>query len=294
MHGLDVFARTNSVPTGGFGRGKPFAYGNSWQYNSQSDRHSRTACWGVFFDLLNTSSLLQSHAHAGKIGLGINHPLIGATGAKKNLDLVIAKRSVDKAPLLTFRQLATQYKLMLSPAEQAVLAALPDVPVLDITGMPVLLALEAKAVMTAHGKVAKSRLLSELRDAHVIVHGNSANAIAAGFVLVNNETRFISTVVNKWPLPPLPGGMPARWSTHKQPGDTLKVVNEMAQIPMTSGNSNFGYDCFGTSVVMCRNDGSLITVVTPNPPSPPVSSPQHYDNFIHCMAHQYGMRFGHI
>jgi len=45
--------------------------GKLWQYHSRSDRHSKTACWAILFDLLRTSALLRDHAAAGKVGFGI-------------------------------------------------------------------------------------------------------------------------------------------------------------------------------------------------------------------------------
>ena len=32
--------------------------GRLWQYHSRSDLHSKVACWGVLFDLLQQSALL--------------------------------------------------------------------------------------------------------------------------------------------------------------------------------------------------------------------------------------------
>ena len=57
MLGPRILARTMSVPTAG--AGKPFRFGNLWQYHSRSDRHSKVACWGLVLDLLGDCPLLR-------------------------------------------------------------------------------------------------------------------------------------------------------------------------------------------------------------------------------------------
>ena len=62
------------------------------------------------------------------------------------------------------------------------LAALP--PLVEGAVGAVLVALEAKAAMTAHCK-ARPRLYDELNSSHLTVHGASSQALAVGFVMVN-------------------------------------------------------------------------------------------------------------
>jgi hypothetical protein len=69
MDALDILVRTLSTPVP-IGPSK-----TPWQYHSRSDRHSKIACWGVLFDLLQTSSLLQAHVADGKTFFGVNHTM---------------------------------------------------------------------------------------------------------------------------------------------------------------------------------------------------------------------------
>ena len=69
MHGPEILARFLQVP------GSPDKYGNRWQYNSRSDRHSKVGSWGVALDLLSTSSTLREHARIGRVVLGVNHTM---------------------------------------------------------------------------------------------------------------------------------------------------------------------------------------------------------------------------
>jgi hypothetical protein len=47
MDALDILVRTLSTPVP-IGPSK-----TPWQYHSRSDRHSKIACWGILFDLLD-------------------------------------------------------------------------------------------------------------------------------------------------------------------------------------------------------------------------------------------------
>src|SRR6266545_2575991 len=70
--------------------------GRMWQYHSRSDLHSKVACWGVLFDLLQQSELLKNHAASGKVIFGTNHEMRSfATNRKKKLDLVVARPAGD-------------------------------------------------------------------------------------------------------------------------------------------------------------------------------------------------------
>ncbi|WP_231743609.1 hypothetical protein [Mycobacterium sp. GA-2829] len=157
--------------------------GRAWQYHSRSDRHSKTACWAIAFDLLNTSSLLKQHVADGKVSFAINRKMNNwQTGRSKNLDLVIARasRGGGETASVGLEELAERYAIRLSDAERALLRSLPSSPA-GAAGSTVLVALEAKACMTAHMK-ARPRLFDELDASHSTVHGDNNNALAVGFV----------------------------------------------------------------------------------------------------------------
>ena len=146
MHGPQILATSMSIPQ---------PRGDSkelWQYHSRSDLHSKVACWGVFFDMLRTSALLQKHAASGKVIFGVNFEMRDyATGRKKNLDLVIARPSSDgeNGSARTLGDLADGWGIVLSPSQKAELEHLPAITEGSVTGSGVLVALEAKATMTA-------------------------------------------------------------------------------------------------------------------------------------------------
>lgn len=282
MHGPHILARFLEVP------GDPDKYGNRWQYNSRSDRHSKVGCWGVAFDLLVASARLREHAASGKVVLGVNHSMTDfATGRRKKLDLVIARPSSPVGPLSrTFKGLASAYGIALTDTEKRHLDSLPDIPVADVGA--VLIALEAKACMTAHIK-SLPRLYDELNSSHLCVHGASSAALAIGYVQVNNSDAFVSSVTNNRPL----SDNPVVWSTHKQPHDTLRVIEKIKEIPRRSKSSEVGFDGIGLSVLDFRNDGGSVSIVN-SAPAPQQGDSFHYASMIVRMANEYDATFGSI
>jgi hypothetical protein len=289
MHGPNILAATLSIPTSGSG----FAHGNQWQYHSQSNRHSNVAVWTLLFDLLCYCPLLVTHIQNGKVGIGVNYNLV-ATHGTKNLDLVIARRlpghAVRSGPA-TWKALATSapYGIVLDPVQQALYATLPDAPALVPHNLPLLLGVEAKAAMTAHGKVWKSRLASELSDIHLTMRAATQHAIVSAYVLVNASATFVSPVLNKWAIP---GPIPVQVSKHK-PADAAKIVTAVQNLPRATAAHRVGFDAVGVTCIDLRNDGAPITVVTGSP-SPPPGIVGNYDSYVIDLAQLYGTSFQHI
>lgn len=282
MHGPQILVRYLKVP------GEPDKYGNAWQYNSRSDRHSKVGCWGIAFDMLIASSRLREHASSGKVVLGVNHKMTDfSTGRQKRLDLVIARpESAPKATRKSFKQLAGQYGISLTPQETRHLDELPDIPVANVGA--VLVALEAKACMTAHVK-SLPRLYDELNSSHLCVHGASSSALAIGYVQVNNSESFVSSVTNNFSL----ASHPTIVSTHRQPESTLRVIEKVKEIPRRSVSSEVGFDGIGLSVLDFKNDGGTVSIVSGQPAPQPGDS-FHYDSMIVRMANEYDAKFGKI
>jgi hypothetical protein len=282
VHGPEILARFLQTP------GPEDAHGNRWQYNSRSERHSKVGCWGVALDLLTASSKLREHATAGKVVLGVNHTMTDfATGRKKDLDLVLARPGgdvPDSAP--SFKGLVERYGIPLTDLERGVLQELPDLRIAGVGA--VLVALEAKAAMTAHIK-ALPRLYDELNSSHLCVHGASKSALAIGYVQVNSSPTFASSVTNNYPL----DQYPIRYTNHRQPGDTERVVQKVKEIPRRSASSEVGFDGVGITVIDFRNDGGPVEIVSA-PPAPKPGDSFHYGNMIVRMANEYDTTFRDI
>jgi hypothetical protein len=281
MHGPEILAATMSVPQP---RGES---GELWQYHSRSDLHSKVACWGVFFDMLRTSALLSEHARAGKVIFGVNFEMRDfSTGRKKNLDLVIARPSGDAASSKrTLPDLATHWGIVLNKPQEAELEQLPLITEGALAGSGVLVALEAKAAMTAHSK-ARPRIYDELNSSHLTVHGASNQALAVGMVMINESDTFIS------PERQRDDGRDIV-SHHLQPADAERIIQKVEEIPRRASSAHHGFDGLGIVVVRAANDGSPVQLVA-RPPAPQPGDVFYYDDMLSRVANEYDTRFAAI
>jgi hypothetical protein len=281
MYGPQILVRTLSHPS------RTDRWGNPWQYHSRSDHHSKVACWGIMFDLMRVSDLLRRHIAEGKVGFGINHEMRDFVhDRKKNLDVVLCTPSSGALGAgRTLADLAGDYEVRLTPKEAAEFAALPSLRRVPVGS--VLMALEAKAAMTAHQR-ALPRLYDELNSSHLTVHGAGDQAIAAGFVMVNLAETYLSPDLNKANRASDPV-----WSRHAQPRDASLVVDKVRQLPKRSKPGETGYDALAIVVIEASNDGGEFELVTA-PPAPQPGDIYHYASMIDRTAHIYATRFQNI
>ena len=284
MDGPSIVARTLSRP------GKPDRYGNTWQYHSRSDRHSKIACWSILFEALQHSALLRRHVDIGKVVFGVNQEMRDyRTNRTKDLDLVIAtpgSAALASARPVTLADLAVRWSIRLSDEQQRTLASLPQI-IEGPTGV-VLAALEAKACMTAHIK-ALPRLFDELNSSHLTVHANTKDALAVGFAMVNASVTFISPDLNKFDL----SEQSPVVSQHRQPHWVERTIGKLEDLPRKTRPSEEGFDAFGIVVVDMANDGTPVRVVE-RPPAPRPADVWYYDQMIRRMVHDYDTAFSHI
>lgn len=282
MHGPEIIARTLSQPDNVIDR-----HGNGWQYHSRSDHHSKTACWAMLFDLLVYCDPLREAVKRNAVGFGINLEMRDfAHNKKKNLDLVVC--TPGTSPLRgrrvrDFNGLASKYKVSLEDTERTILDSLPmchEVPVGDV-----LIALEAKAAMTAHQR-ALPRLFDELNSSHNIVHGHTGTTIAAGLVLVNIASTFVSPDRNPYDLRKLPPQV----SQHNQPRDAALVIDMVRNLPKRADTSGQGFDALGMVVIDCQNDGTAVSA-RPESPCPQPGDIHHYEDCIRRLCSLYRSRY---
>lgn len=256
------------------------------QYHSRSDAHSKIACWALMFDLLKESSHLRSLVEEEKVFFGLNHEMGDwKNQRKKRLDLVVSTRGGSPTGLL-LADLVADYGVVLDEAERRELDALP--PLFEAPVGSVLIALEAKAAMTAHSK-ARPRLYDELNSSHLTVHGAADQSIAVGLAMVNAASTFLSPDLNKLGLAePIPN-----ISTHRQPQDAERVIEKLKELPRRNRPGEAGFDALAIVVVDCPNDGSDVTVVT-DPPGVGVRDDYHYEQAVRRVANDFAYRFSSI
>jgi hypothetical protein len=280
VSGPNILVRTLSTPH------VTDKHGNSWNYHSRSDHHSKVACWGIVFDLLRASTLFGTHVAQGRVGFGINHEMRDFQhDRKKDLDLVICLPSSGGGSGRTLVDLGEHYGIDLTAAERDELAGLPALRETPVGN--VLVALEAKACMTAHQR-ALPRLYDELNSSHQTIHGAHDSAIAAGLVMINIAERFLSPDMNKENR-----GHNPKWSTHPQPKSVDITIDKVRQLPRRAKTGIAGYDALGIIVIECVNDGSPVRLHTAAP-APQAQDNYHYATMIDRLRGIYDTRFAQV
>lgn len=280
MLGPNILARSLSTP-----RVKD-RHGNTWQYHPQSDRHSKIACWGILFDMLRRSALLRQHVADAKVGFGINHTMTDFTsGREKDLDLVISIPRSDDArdSALTLVELVDSFEIELLSSERKELLQLPLMqrrPVGDV-----LMALEAKACMTAHQR-AGPRLYDELTSAWQCINGSAPQAIAVGYGIVNAAETFVSPKMNKRDLAVTESVV----NKERQPKAAEGAQGRIRSVRVRGHTTERGFDAVGITTIIANNDGSEVTLA-PIPPSLPASDGLHYERMILRIVGLYESRF---
>ncbi|WNB86452.1 hypothetical protein [Cellulomonas sp. ATA003] len=282
MDGPEIITRTLSLPA------VPDKHGNLWQYHSRSDRHSKVACWAILFDLLQHSQTFAAHARAGKVTFGINRQMRDfRTNRTKDLDLVISRPGPAplSRPPATMHDLALRWGLRLTPEQRTRLAELA--PLVEGTAGNVLVALEAKACMTAHIK-ALPRLFDELSSSYSTVHADTQQALAVGFAMINAAPTFLSADMNKYDL----RERNATVNIHPEHAVT-RTIAKMREIDRRTGPGTDGFDAFGAMVVSMRNDGTPVTLIT-DPPAPRPDDVDSYQRMIGRVVQSYDVTFAGI
>ena len=106
-----------------------------------------------------------------------------------------ASHGVVHGSSTSFASLAERWGIVLDRrTASSALAEAPDIQEGEVGAL--LMALEAKATMTAHVR-ALPRLFDELTSSHSTVHGASNNALSVGLAMVNLADEFVSSDLNK-------------------------------------------------------------------------------------------------
>jgi hypothetical protein len=182
----------------------------------------------------------------------------------------------------TLASIAVEYEIDLTAEAQTAFEKLPLLSRAPVGS--VLMALEAKACMTAHQR-ALPRLYDELNSSHLTVHGASDQAIAVAFTMVNVAETYLSPDLNKKNRESAP-----EWSRHKQPRDAQLAVDKIKQLPRRSKVGDVGYDAISIVVVDMANDGGPVLLVETSP-APPKGDIYNYESMISRLSGIYATRF---
>lgn len=242
----------------------PFTY----RYHSRSDIHSVQLCEFIVRDLLGSCEPLRAQAESRQIAYGINiRHTWPATEKAKALDLAIGIPS-DAVTFTERDQILRVKSVRVTAGSVNAFSKL-------------LIACEAKAVMTEHGK-SQPRIFDELSSSHEIVHQGDQETIAAGIVMVNIAERFVSPLRQR-------NAEQLNWSIHKQPGVAARMIQHLRGLRVRNRIGDVGFEAFCTFVVDCDNqsDCKLHT----GDPAPHAGDQDHYDTFLDRITQFYEERF---
>jgi len=243
-----------------------------YKYHPRSDSHSVELCELIMRDLINGCADLRAQASRRDAAYGINIPHTwSSTGKAKTLDLAIG---VPNEPLL-----------LTAPGQiPKVTSARRSRGVTEVTNAlsRLMIACEAKAVMTEHKK-SQPRVFDELSSSHEIVHQGDQESIAAGIVMVNIASAFVSPLRQKDPTK-------LHFSVHKQPRVAASMIQHLRGLRIRDEVGQVGFDAFCVFVVDCDNQSGC-TLHT-HAPAPQPGDPLHYDTFIERITRFYTERFG--
>ncbi len=132
-------------------------------YHPRSNEHGKFLCAVVLEDLLDSCPRIAEHARQGKLVYDINRKII-VGGSEWNIDLI------------------------LGPPPGVVIVP-PHTRIVQAPPATIRIAIEAKTVMTEHGKARRNRQ-RDLDSFHQFVHRYDSDTIAAALTVVNIATRF--------------------------------------------------------------------------------------------------------
>ena len=235
-------------------------------YHPRSDAHSNAICLGILDDLLDLCEPLARRAKRGEIVAQLNHT-VTVNHQRWNIDLALGPPPGAPQP---------------SPEGERIIFAVPAV---------VEVAIEAKGVMTEHGKARHNRL-RDLQAFHHHAHIYNQKVIAVGVVVMNIANVF--------------------WSPTRAASDITKHRNieQLAEetvavyrnLPLRN-NLGEGPGLEAAAVLVVRHDnlaknldpptGAPVageTVLITKPPAPQVGDPLHYATMVQRVCASYDER----
>jgi hypothetical protein len=223
-------------------------------YHPRSNAHGKALCEFVLDDLLTTCPRLARHAADGQIVYDVQRKVMVGS-SEWNIDLVLGP-----PPAGLKGEVAARGIQRISPAT-------------------IRIAIEAKTVMTEHGKARRNRQ-RDLDSFHQFVHRYDPDVIAAGLTVVNIAETF------KSPLR-------LEVSLHRNVRALVQeTVALLRALPVRSGSHDApGLEANAAIVVSHDNVNLRNTRLTVAPPAPQVGDPLHYDAFLRRICDRYMQRW---
>ena len=253
-------------------------------YHPRSSKHGDFLSQALVLDLLDASSQLRSAAAQGKLIFTVNHAIEVADksvaetlpeDARKdlawNMDLVIGPPGDQPQTLLRRKSKKKE--------EEAHLIT-PDVMKKD-TPREVWLVVDAKGVMTEHGKARRNRQ-RDVTALWTVMKTFMPNVVVGAVIPINVARQF------KSPL--------RKEITNHGPNIERIVSNTLGifRAVRNTSRDGRGIDGLGCFVVDFANTSDSIARYIENAPAPKTDDKIHYDNFVKDLVNAVTARFGSL
>ena len=215
-------------------------------YHPRSPAHGSASCLYLIDDMLHESDVFREVAREGKIVYQEDHN-VGEGDSKWNVDLIIGP-----------------------PREEVQTEIGGDVSLVEAEPKEVWLAIDAKSVMTEHGKARRNRQ-RDINSFADIMHSHYPGAVTGGILLINLADRFKSPLRDEDDI-----------TEHDRIEDLVaETVDIFRDIDRAQGKVSPNVDGVGCVVVEHTNlDDDHETRLVTEPPAPQKGDIVQYHEFL--------------
>lgn len=228
------------------------------QYHPRSPAHGSASCLFFLEDLATESDAFLDAAQSGTIVYQEDFT-VGEGQSRWNVDLVIGPPAVDSVQV---------------PADE-------EVPIAEAEPDEIWLAIDAKSVMTEHGKARRNRQ-RDINSFADIMHSHYPGSITGGILLINMADRFRSPLRDE-------GDITDHDRIEQLVEETVEIFRS---IDRAQGDVSPNVDAVGCVVVEHTNmdDGTETRLVT-EPPAPQPSDLVNYRHFLEVISETFENRW---
>ncbi len=222
-------------------------------YHPRSNKHGIALCDAILVDLLANCSKLAEHANKGFLVYERNQKIF-VDNSQWNIDLVIGTPPTPQLP----------------PNNSPIARAVPSA---------IRIAIEAKTIMTEHGKARRNRQ-RDLESFHDFAHRHDSSTIAAAATIINIASQFQS---------------PLRGSTTIHRNVTDLVAGSIRLFRSIQHRTSLGQRGLEANTVIVVDHENVLgrapRLIT-HGPAPQLGEPLNYDSFVRRICDRYTERWG--
>jgi hypothetical protein len=234
-------------------------------YHPRSSKHGDSLCEAILNDLLAQCPAIAGDANAGRLVYQFKRK-VTINNTDWNIDLVLGPPPAGFVPQ-------------------------PGVPIVQTPPATIRIAIEAKTIMTEHGKAQRNRF-RDLSAFHQHIHDYDFQTVAGAITAVNMAATFLSPLRGRGICPHCGLAIAGLVTTHKNPTAlATRSVNLLRGLPVRSQTNVPGLEANCVIVVTHDNQNGANTALQTALPAPPVGDPIHYDSFIRRICDRYTQRW---